>query len=147
MEQWACHIDLHETTDTDESEFMPAKAAEAGKESYTPGLVPDGFYLVADSPRLNLEWQEQILDAVRKVTHIAPSDENGSGRLIGVPVTREGIIQFPAGNSGLCMTATNAKFATTTEVYPDSPKATDEICNRAQDAAVVAAIEGMLKRM
>ena len=26
VEEWACHVDLHETTDTDESEFRPAKA-------------------------------------------------------------------------------------------------------------------------
>ena len=26
VEQWTCHVDLHETTDSDESEFRPAKA-------------------------------------------------------------------------------------------------------------------------
>jgi len=42
------HLDLHETTDTDESEFRPARAARDG-EAWTPGYIPDGFYLVADS--------------------------------------------------------------------------------------------------
>ena len=32
VEQWLMHIDLHETTDTDESEFRPAKAARDGEE-------------------------------------------------------------------------------------------------------------------
>merc|ERR1719161_367816 len=32
VEQWMCHIDLHETTDSDETEFMPAKAARDGVE-------------------------------------------------------------------------------------------------------------------
>ena len=42
------HVDLHETTDTDESEFRPALAARDGV-AYEPGEVPDGFYLVDDS--------------------------------------------------------------------------------------------------
>lgn len=33
--QWTCHVDLHETTNTDETEFMPARAAEAGKTHST----------------------------------------------------------------------------------------------------------------
>ena len=36
---------------------------------------------------------------------------------------------------------TSARFTSTTEVYPDSPKVTDEDCNRAQVAAVGAALE------
>ena len=34
------HIDLHETTDTDESEFRPALAARDG-ETFEPGVIPD----------------------------------------------------------------------------------------------------------
>merc|ERR1712176_44014 len=43
VEKWMSHIDLHETTDTDETEFRPAKAARDGIE-YKPGVIPDGFY-------------------------------------------------------------------------------------------------------
>ena len=46
---------------------------------------------------------------------------------------------------GLCSGVTNAEFATTTEVYPDSPKATDEQCNRAQVACVVGGLEYIIK--
>ena len=53
VDQWTCHIDLHETTDTDETEFRPAKAARDGLES-KPGTIPDGFYLVADMVRDSL---------------------------------------------------------------------------------------------
>jgi len=42
------HIDLHETTDSDETEFRPALAARDGKPS-EPGEIPDGFYLVDDT--------------------------------------------------------------------------------------------------
>jgi len=36
------HIDLHETTDTDESQYRPAVAARDGKP-FAPGTIPDGF--------------------------------------------------------------------------------------------------------
>jgi hypothetical protein len=140
--QWMCHLDLHETTDTDETEFMPAKAAEAGKDSYEPEPIPDGFYLVANSVNPQAAWQAAIRESVRQVTHIAPPDDDGL--IIGEPITQEGVIIVPAVDLGLCMSLTNAKYATTTEVYPDSPKATDDICNDAQVAAITGAVEAML---
>ena len=45
------------------------------------------------------------------------------------------------GSIGLCAGVTNAPYATTTEVYPDSPTADDAQCNRAQVTAIVAALE------
>ena len=41
----------------------------------------------------------------------------------------------------LCAGATNARYATTTEVYPDSPSADDDSCNRAQVAAIMGALD------
>jgi len=78
------HIDLHETTDTDASEFTPAKAARDGLE-YTPDVIPDGFYLVGDSLNPQPEWHAAMIEAVSAVTHIAPPDSNGC--IIGDPVT------------------------------------------------------------
>jgi hypothetical protein len=46
---------------------------------------------------------------------------------------------------GLCAGITGARYATTTEVYPDSPQVTPELCNEAQMAAVCAAIEFALR--
>ena len=137
------HIDLHETTDTDESEFGPALAARDGKR-YEPSTIPDGFYLVADSENPQLEFQKAIIDAVSKITHIAPPDANG--KIIGCDVVSPGVIQIPLRRFGLCAGMTNARFATTTEVYPDSPRATPEQCNAAQVAAVCAAIDFALAR-
>ena len=48
VENWACHVDLHETTDTDETEFRKSKAARDGLAS-EPGTIPDGFYLCGDA--------------------------------------------------------------------------------------------------
>ena len=42
---------------------------------------------------------------------------------------------------GLCAGVTNAAYATTTEVYPDSPTANDDQCNRAQVACIKAALD------
>jgi len=39
IDQWLCHVDLHETTDTDETEFRPAKAARDGV-AYEPDTIP-----------------------------------------------------------------------------------------------------------
>jgi len=132
------HIDLHETTDTDESEFRPALAARDGKPFEADG-IPDGFYLVDDSENPQPEFQKAVIDAVAKVTHIAPSD--AQGRIIGSPVVAPGVIEYALRKLGLCAGVTDARYKTTTEVYPDSPRATPEQCNQAQAVAVRAALE------
>lgn len=137
------HIDLHETTDTDETEFRPALAARDGKP-FTPGGIPDGFYLVDDSENPQPEFQQAVIEAVEKVTHIAPADDNGE--MIGSPVVARGVIEYPLKQLGLCASITNAPYKTTTEVYPDSPRATPEQCNTAQAVAVCAAIDYALAR-
>ena len=135
------HIDLHETTDSDESEFRPALAARDGKP-FEPGLIPDGFYLVADAEDPKLEFQQAIISAVEAATHIAPPDE--SGQIIGCPVVAHGVITYPAAAYGMCPSITGARYTTTTEVYPDSPRATPQQCNDAQVAAVCAALDFVL---
>ncbi|EIL91301.1 MULTISPECIES: M14 family metallopeptidase [Rhodanobacter] len=132
------HIDLHETTDSDESEFRPALAARDGLP-HEPGEIPDGFYLVDDTAHPQPAFQRSIIEAVAKVTHIAPADEHGE--IIGSPVVAEGVIQYALRELGLCAGITGATYKTTTEVYPDSPRATPEQCNAAQAAAVCAAID------
>ncbi|QRP63490.1 M14 family metallocarboxypeptidase [Rhodanobacter sp. FDAARGOS 1247] len=132
------HIDLHETTDSDESEFRPALAARDGLP-HEPGEIPDGFYLVDDTAHPQPAFQRSIIEAVAKVTHIAPADEHGE--IIGSPVVAEGVIQYALRELGLCAGITEATYKTTTEVYPDSPRATPEQCNAAQAAAVCAAID------
>lgn len=132
------HIDLHETTDTDESEFRPALAARDGVSS-EPGEVPDGFYLVGDTENPQPAFQQAVIAAVAKVTHIAPADANGE--IIGSPVVAPGVINYALKKLGLCASITHARYTATTEVYPDSPRATPEQCNAAQVAAVCAAID------
>lgn len=137
------HIDLHETTDSDESEFRPALAARDGV-AYVPDEIPDGFYVVGDSENPQPEFQQAVIAAVANVTHIAPADRNGE--IIGSPVMAPGVIHYAFKRLGLCAGITNAPYTTTTEVYPDSPRASAEQCNAAQVAAVRAAIDFALAR-
>ena len=137
------HIDLHETTDSDNSEFRPAKAARDGVEQ-SVWNIPDGFYLVGRTDRPVPEFQAAVRDRVARVTHIADADADN--KLIGVPLQQHGIIEYDAVSLGLCMGLTDAAYTTTTEVYPDSPRVDDEACILAQVAAVEGALEYALHR-
>jgi hypothetical protein len=135
--QFVAHIDLHETTDTDASEFHPALAARDGKP-LEPCTVPDGFYLVDDTENPQPEFQQAIIQAVEQITHIALADEQGG--IIGSPVVAHGVIRYALQALGLCAGISGARYLTTTEVYPDSPRATPAQCIAAQVAVVCAAI-------
>lgn len=141
-DRYLLHIDLHETTDSDESEFRPALAARDG-QVFQPDLVPDGFYLVADVEEPQLAFQQAIISAVETITHIAAPD--AGGRIIGSPVILPGVIAYPGAELALCTSITAARFRTTTEVYPDSIRTTPDICVRAQVTAIRTALDFALK--
>lgn len=142
-ERIAMHIDLHETTDTDETEFRPALAARDGT-AFEPGTIPDGFYLVDDTETPCPEFHVAVIEAVSRITHIAPADANGE--LIGSPAVSPGVIRYPLTSLGLCAGLSPARYRTTTEVYPDSPRTDPEECIAAQCAAVRAALEHLLDK-
>jgi hypothetical protein len=54
------------------------------------------------------------------------------------------VINSAVRELGLCTGVTDAQYTSTTEVYPDSPKVTDDDCNRAQVAAVRGALDFVL---
>ena len=141
---WLCHLDLHETTDTDSSEFCPAKAARDGELEYD-AHIPDGFYLVGDTVDAQLDWYNSIIAAVEKVTHIAPADQDNT--LIGEPVVSPGVILVPKKKLGLCAggAVTGAKYVVTTEVYPDSDRTNPEECILAQVEAVSAGFNYLIE--
>ncbi len=137
------HIDLHETTDTDNSEFRPALAARDNiHQPYWD--IPDGLYLVGDSEKPANDFQTAIINGVKKVTHIAPSDENGE--IIGVKATQAGVINYEISKLGLATGMTNCTYSTTTEVYPDSENINDEICIQAQVAAVCSGLDYVINQ-
>lgn len=141
-DKFLVHIDLHETTDTDATEFSPARAARDGKP-YQLEIIPDGFYLVDDSENPQPAFQQVIISAVERVTHIAPPD--AAGEIIGSPVVAHGVIEYPLRELGLCPSITGARYTTTTEVYPDSPRTTPAECTVAQVAAICAGLDYALK--
>lgn len=131
------HFDLHETTDTDNTVFRPALQERDGKvQEFSE--IPDGFYLVGDTRSPEPAFQKAIIDSVKKITHIAPPD--GEGKIIGVRLAQEGVVNYDKRKLFLCGGFSDARFITTTEVYPDSPKATAEICTLAQVAALTGGI-------
>jgi len=58
--EFTAHIDLHETTDTDNTEFRPALAARDAI-THENWHIPDGFYLVGDSERPAADFQSSGL--------------------------------------------------------------------------------------
>ena len=74
---WACHIDLHETTDTDESEFQPARPR--GTVMFmrrAPSRT--AFTLCGDEKNPSLGVPTSVDKSVSEVTHIAPADPGGT---------------------------------------------------------------------
>lgn len=137
------HIDLHETTDSDNTEFRPALAAREGTVN-TNWNIPDGFYLVGDADRPEAAFQKAVIDCVAQVTLIAEPDADG--QFIGVPMEQSGVINYSAKPLGLCMGMTDARYVTTTEVYPDSPRTNLEECIEAQVAAITGGLDYILNR-
>lgn len=135
------HFDLHETTDTDNTVFRPALAQRDGIEQEL-SEIPDGFYLVGDSSRPKPEFDRAIIEAVKKVTHIAQPDHEG--KLIGVPIEQEGVVYYDMKKLFLCGGFSNAEYTITTEVYPDSPQVTPQNCIDAQVAAICGGLEFFL---
>lgn len=142
--QWLCHVDLHETTDSDYLEFRPAKAARDGISEYDDH-IPDGFYLVGDTVGNHLDWYKAILQAVGRVTHIAPVDEDNT--LSGYPAAAPGLILTPKKELCLCAggAVPDAKYVLTTEVYPDSHRTSAEDCVNAQVEAVCASFDYLIE--
>ncbi len=138
------HFDLHETTDTDNTVFRPAlEQRDDIRQEFSE--IPDGFYVVGDSENPQKDFQKAVVDSVRKITHIAPADVKGN--LIGEPLQQEGVINYPLKKLYLCTGFSNAEYTTTTEVYPDSPKVTDQICIDAQVGAITGGLNFLLHKL
>ncbi|KAG1082677.1 hypothetical protein G6F40_015036 [Rhizopus arrhizus] len=124
------------------SAHRPARAAITTPSTPTspnaPIAVGDKEYGGADSGNTSAV-QKALIAAVAPVTHIAPADAEGN--LVGLPLQSPGVVSGESRSIGACAGFTDARFATTTEVYPDSPRATPQQCNDAQVAAVCSALD------
>ena len=77
------HTDLHETTDTDNSEFIPAKTARDGSATPEWDPIPDGFYLVANGERPVPGWHAISVNYVYGRPHVLLL-EDGTPRAVGL---------------------------------------------------------------
>mmetsp|Transcript_12061 Transcript_12061/g.18598 ORF Transcript_12061/g.18598 Transcript_12061/m.18598 type:complete len:337 (-) Transcript_12061:53-1063(-) len=152
---WIMHLDLHETTDSDLHEFIPAEAARDGVmlEDEEEVVIPDGFYLIGNEHAPYPEWHKAMMDAVRNVgVHIVADQE-----IFGKAVLQEGVIASePKGkgkgvlllllNSNTNNGHYNTPHVSTTEVYPDSKThpLTSQQCAEAQVACIVGGIDYLL---
>jgi hypothetical protein len=94
---------------------------------------------VDDTQNPQPAFQQALITAVQRVTHIAPADEQGG--IIGSALVAHGVIHYAMQALGLCAGITGARYTSTTEVYPDSPHSTPEQCIAAQVAAVCAGVD------
>ena len=153
--QWLMQLDLHETTDTDAVEFMPALFSRDGVP-FEFEEVPDGFYLIGDVEEPRTEWHAAMIEAVSQVTHIAEPIPTlfPEGNLIGLRVTQKGACTSKAAGKGKGVT--HALYCSTTEVYPDSKnsktkngarRVTKEQSNLAQATCIVSGIDWLLEKV
>src|SRR4051812_34096147 len=88
--------------------FVRPKPLRDGAEEEPWSEIPDGFYVVGDAANPVPEFQKAIIDSVRKVTHIAPPDSEG--KLIGVKIEQEGVVNYKVKELSLCAGISNAKL-------------------------------------
>jgi len=149
------HLDLHETTDTDKTTFIPMEWAMKGiAHNADTMIIPDGFHLIHPQGKSRPALEKRIIDYVLKVTHIAepdPGSDPSKPTISEADSTSPGVVECPTGHR-FCYETTSAQDnlgAFTTEVYPDSQRLVaamsreeiDQVCNNAQVAVVKAALD------
>ena len=94
VSQWAMHMDLHETTDSDLSEFRPAKASRDGVRcpqfynrapliifSQVPlpdETIPDGFYIIGTPCDTNSVQRRSPYNPILKTQNTYKKSSGGS---------------------------------------------------------------------
>jgi len=145
--EFSAHLDLHETTDSDK-QFIPEEYSKNGKFIESKDVdIPDGFYLIGTKDGIRPDLEKAMIDSVRKVTHIAPTDKKGT--ISGDPSSQEGVVHTSI--PGLCAEYSSAKSklgAYTTEMYPDGEKfrtmpteKAEAVCNETQVACIRGALD------
>jgi hypothetical protein len=92
-------VDLHEITDMDAAEYMPAIHAKVGlpyeKRSFRTDFT---WWVILWS--LISTFCKPSNESVQKATYIVPSDDEGN--LIGEPAVKEGVNLIPVKQLDLC---------------------------------------------
>lgn len=138
---FAAAVDLHETPDRDKV-MMPPQYQRYGIDiSAEDILIPNGYYLISGASNLAPDMATHIIEAVRKVTTIAPEPEiDGVKNDNGVVVSEGNEPTHQGLNQAYMRTLADNSF--TTEIYPEihpEPRGSQEAI-----AAQRATIHGLL---
>ena len=109
-----------------------------------PGEIPDGFYLVDDSEHPQPEFQQAIIAAVAKVTHIAPADAQRRDHRLAAWSRRASSSTRSRRSACAPASPTHATRRPPRSI-PTARARPPEQCNAAQVAAVCAAIDFALR--
>lgn len=141
------HVDLHETSAADSTEFGAVEAARAGRASYEPAGAADGFYVCACQRDPRLDFQRAIVDAVAAVTPIATV--YGNHERVGVQPIANGVVQCPDDQTAWCAATTKPMAGTMTHVCQAGANGlagSSADCDSTQALAVCAAFDFALSR-
>lgn len=138
---FAAAVDLHETPDRDKTMMPPQYQRYGITMTADDILIPNGYYLISNVANKDPDMATSIIEAVSKVTPIAPDPEiHGEKNENGV-VTSKGDSPTHQGlNQAYMKTISENSF--TTEIYPEihpEPRGSQEAI-----AAQRATIEGIL---
>ena len=138
---FAAAVDLHETPDRDKIMMPPQYQRYGINKTSEDILIPNGYYLISHVSNLAQEMAPHIVDAVRKVTPIAPDPEiHGEKNENGVTISKGEDPTHQGLNQAYMRTISENSF--TTEIYPEihpEPRGSQEAI-----AAQRATIKGML---
>ena len=113
------------------------------------GLLPDEPILVVGQPTaFDPTRAPEGKHALWVQVRMAPGTILGDakGEIIGSTAVAPGVILYDYKALGLCAGMTDARYTTTTEVYPDSRRTTPTECIRAQVAAICAGLDYAMEK-
>lgn len=138
---FAAAVDLHETPDRDKT-MMPPQYQRYGIQLTADDiLIPNGYYLISNVSNTAPGMASKIIEAVKKVTPIAPDPEiHGEKNENGVVISEGNSPTHQGLNQAYMRTISDNSF--TTEIYPEihpEPRGSQEAI-----AAQRATIHGVL---
>ena len=138
---FAAAVDLHETPDRDKTMMPPQYQRYGINLTADDILIPNGYYLISNTTNQAPQMATKIIEAVKKVTPIAPDPEiHGDINENGIVVSKGSDPTHQGLNQAYMKTISDNSF--TTEIYPEihpEPRGSQEAI-----AAQRATIEGIL---
>ncbi|MCJ8276868.1 MAG: succinylglutamate desuccinylase/aspartoacylase family protein [Bdellovibrionales bacterium] len=142
---FAAAVDLHETPDRDKTMMPPQYQRYGINITADDVLIPNGYYLISGATNKHPDMATKIIEAVRKVTPIAPDPEiHGDKNIDGVVVSQGSDPTHQGLNQAYMRTISDNSY--TTEIYPEihpEPQGSTEAIT-AQRATIHGALDFLL---